>query len=123
MGCTHAALAARAWRRTKPTAAWLSVTGSVFGIAHTAVKPPAAAARDPGRDHLARAFDDEGAVGRGDRAAHARDRAVAQEQVADTVEPRRGIQEAPTAEQDVPALAHAGPFAASASAGVWPARR
>src|SRR5213594_1698883 len=31
----------------KPTAAWLSVTGSVFGIAHTAVNPPAAAARVP----------------------------------------------------------------------------
>ena len=31
----------------KPTAAWLSVTGSVFGIAHTAVNPPAAAARAP----------------------------------------------------------------------------
>src|SRR4051812_46048630 len=30
-----------------PTAAWLSVTGSVFGIAHTAVKPPATAARAP----------------------------------------------------------------------------
>ena len=31
----------------KPTAAWLSVTGSVLGIAQTAVKPPAAAARAP----------------------------------------------------------------------------
>jgi hypothetical protein len=31
----------------KPTAAWLSVTGSVFGIAQTAVNPPAAAARAP----------------------------------------------------------------------------
>ncbi len=31
----------------KPTAAWLSVTGSVFGMAHTAEKPPAAAAIAP----------------------------------------------------------------------------
>src|SRR5437879_1857747 len=30
-----------------PTAAWLSVTGSVFGIAQIAVNPPAAAARAP----------------------------------------------------------------------------
>src|SRR2546430_4745539 len=30
-----------------PTAAWLSVTGSVFGMAHTAVNPPATAARVP----------------------------------------------------------------------------
>jgi hypothetical protein len=30
-----------------PTAAWLSVTGSVFGMAHTAEKPPAAAAMAP----------------------------------------------------------------------------
>ena len=36
-----------AWRRMNPTAAWLSVTGSVFGIAQTAVNPPAAAARAP----------------------------------------------------------------------------
>ena len=31
----------------KPMAAWLSVTGSVLGIAQTAVKPPAAAAMAP----------------------------------------------------------------------------
>src|SRR6266508_4563302 len=30
-----------------PTAAWLSVTGSVLGMAQTAVKPPATAARVP----------------------------------------------------------------------------
>ena len=47
IGYTRAALARWPWRRTNPTAAWLSVTGSVFGIAQTAVNPPAAAARAP----------------------------------------------------------------------------
>ena len=69
-----------ACRTMNPTAAWLSVTGSVLGIAQTAVNPPAAAARapvaivstssrpgsrrwqctsmNPGRDDRARAVDD-----------------------------------------------------------------
>ena len=36
-----------AWLMTKPTAPWLSATGSVLGMAQTAVKPPAAAAIAP----------------------------------------------------------------------------
>ncbi len=69
----------------KPTAAWLSVTGSVLGMAQTAVNPPAAAAMragghglevllarlaqvhvqidQPGRDHLARRIEHLRAVG------------------------------------------------------------
>src|SRR2546427_714428 len=47
IGCTRASPARTDWRTMKPTAAWLSVTGSVFGMAHTVVNPPAAAARAP----------------------------------------------------------------------------
>src|SRR5439155_1040131 len=39
IGYTRAAAARCAWRTMNPTAAWLSVTGSVFGIAQTAVSP------------------------------------------------------------------------------------
>ena len=42
------AFAARSdWRTMNPTAAWLSVTGSVLGMAQIAVNPPATAARAP----------------------------------------------------------------------------
>src|ERR1051325_1746971 len=47
IGETRAFPARAAWRSTKPTVAWLSVTGSVLGIAQTAVNPPAAAAIAP----------------------------------------------------------------------------
>jgi hypothetical protein len=47
MGYTRALPARWAWLTMKPTAAWLSVTGSVFGIAQTAENPPAAAAIEP----------------------------------------------------------------------------
>src|SRR5437773_11818999 len=47
IGYTRVSPARTDWRTMKPTAAWLSVTGSVFGMAHTVVNPPAAAARAP----------------------------------------------------------------------------
>src|SRR5712692_272675 len=46
-GSTSHSPALSARFRTSMTTAALSATGSVFGIAHTAVYPPAAAARDP----------------------------------------------------------------------------
>src|SRR5947209_8787557 len=56
IGYTRVSPARADWRTMKPTAAWLSVTGSVFGMAHTVVNPPAAAARantDPVTDNQA----------------------------------------------------------------------
>src|SRR5690606_22609840 len=47
VGYTRACPARIPSARTKPTAAGSSIGGSVFGIAHTAVKPPARAARAP----------------------------------------------------------------------------
>ena len=89
----------------KPTAAWLSVTGSVLGMAQTAVNPPAAAAmragRDrldvllarlaqvhvqvdqPGRDDQAGRVEHLRAVGRAEVAAHRRDLAVREKHVGD----------------------------------------
>ena len=46
-GYTRAACALRPSAATKLTDAGSSIAGSVFGIAHTAVNPPAAAARAP----------------------------------------------------------------------------
>src|ERR1051326_8520560 len=47
IGWTRAPPARPDCRTMKPTAAWLSVTGSVFGIAQIAVNPPTAAACAP----------------------------------------------------------------------------
>ena len=47
IGYTRAMRARIDCRTTKPTAAWLSQTGSVFGIAQIAVNPPAAADAAP----------------------------------------------------------------------------
>src|SRR5213594_152683 len=132
----------------KPTAAWLSVTGSVLGMAHTAVNPPATAARarrdglfvlvarlpqmhvdvhESRRDDRAAHVAHRGSGRCAEARAHGGDAAVLDQhvrglvQVAARVHHPAALEQQWCRHQSVPPAA--GPFAASASSGLPPASR